>query len=144
MIQTYNFRLEDYQYNYPEQACGSFEDTRNGIICTNPSLDLECYINYLQLLESRKDFWRNNGYLHLGMMPVVMAPSFMQRRLSELICAKLNELGVKYYTMPPVALLYDICRISEQDIWMFRSDAAKVINKENVRAVDFLREVFLK
>lgn len=142
MFQTYNFRQENYDYSYPVQAAGSFRESRNGVICTNPSLDLECYINYLDLLDNHKDIWKNNGYLHLGMMPVVMAPSFMQRKFTELICAKLNELGARYYSMPPISLFYEVCKLDEPDIWMFREDAAKLIGRTNVTAVDFLREVF--
>lgn len=142
MFQTYNYRHESYDYVYPVQATGSFRESRNGVVCTNPSLDLECYLNYLELLELHKDIWKSNGYLHLGMMPVVMAPSFMQRKFTELICAKLNEMGAKYFSMPPISLFYEVCKMDEPDIWMFREDAAKLVGKTNVTAVDFLREVF--
>lgn len=138
-MNTYNFKIENYTYDYPSQAAGTFKDLRNGILCTNPSLNLECYLNYIQLLDGLKDLWKNNGYLHMGMMPVVMGPSFMHNRLVQLISARLNELGITYYSMPPVSLLYDICRMDEQDIWMFREDAAKFVGKSNVTAIEFLR-----
>ena len=138
-MNTYNFCMEPYSYSYPLVAKGSFRDMRNGIVCINPSLDIECYLNYLSLLSDMKNSWKSNGYLHLGMMPVVMGPSFMQRGLTDLICKYLNDKNVKYYSMPPVSLLYDKCKLPDNDIWMFREDAAKMMGKSNVTAEQFLR-----
>lgn len=140
-MKTYNFRREPYAYTYPAPAQGAITDLRNGIVCINPSLNLECYLNYLELLDSLKDTWKGTGYLHLGMMPVVMAPSFFPRKFTSLICEKLDEKNVKYFSMPPVSLLYDNCRLADTDIWMFREDAAKMKGVSNIKAVDFLRWV---
>ena len=139
MIETFNFRLSNYDYSYPAAVEGSFTDYRNGIVCKNPSLNLECYLNYLQLLNDSKERWKSNGYLHLGMMPVVMAPSFMQRKFTDLICDRLNAFDIKYYSMPPVSLFYENCKIPERDIWVFREDAAKLMGVNNTTAEQFLR-----
>ncbi|MBQ2885879.1 MAG: hypothetical protein IJE43_19310 [Alphaproteobacteria bacterium] len=142
-METFNFRTTDYTYDYPQEAKGRFIDARNGIACTNPSLDLECYLNYLQLLNDLKDSWKSVGYLHLGMMPVVMAPSFMQRPCTNIICSKLDALDIKYYSLPAVSLLYENCKMSDRDIWVFREDAAKLFNVPNITASDFLRRLLL-
>lgn len=142
-METYNFRTTNYVYNYPDAAEGRFIDTRNGIACTNPSLNLECYLNYLQLLNDLKGTWKSVGYLHLGMMPVVMAPSFMQRPCIDIVCQKLDAVGVKYYNLPAVSLLYENCRMSDRDIWMFREDAAKLFGVSNITADEFLRRLLV-
>lgn len=140
-METFNFRKENYVYDYPPQAAGTFRDTRNSIMCTNPALNMQCYINYIELLDGMRDMWKNHGYLHMGMMPVVMGPSFMHRQLLDVIGARLNEIGLIYYSVPPVSLMHDVCKIEDHDIWMFREDAAEYMGRSNTTAVEFLRRI---
>lgn len=146
MKETYNFREEPYDYIYPQLNESEFKDYRNEIMCVHPTVDWECYFNYLELLENHKNKWKSFGYLDLGMMPVVMGPSFMHEALMRDIVPRLEQIkrkhpDLKYYYMAPVAFFKENVKLSFKDIWMFREDAAKVMNggTKNVSAIEFLR-----
>ena len=142
MIQkTFNFKTENYNYNYPEQCKGEFKDYRNGIVCCSPSLDLECYLNYIELLNMYRFKWVSYGYLDLGMMPLAMGPSFFHDNLVKVAVEKLADRNIELYSMPPVSLMYEKCNIPSNDLWVFREDAARLMSKpaEEISAVDFIR-----
>jgi hypothetical protein len=143
MNKTYNF--VEYPTGNPvlpeTKYKGTFRDARNGIICVNPTCDLECYINYIKLLNLYRDSWKSYGYLDLGMIPVVMGPSFLNDSLHELLSAKLSRQALKIYSMPPVSLMFDRCKIPIQDIWVFKEDAAEAmgIPEEEVTTEKLIR-----
>lgn len=141
---TYNFRKEPYRYAYPKECERTFRDLRNGIDCINPSADLECYFNYLQLLNAHTDQWRSVGYLDKGMMPLVMGPSFMHEGLMNLVMGQISNLEIQPYRLKPVTLLYEDRKLPFEDIWVFREDAAKLMGISNgkVTAEQFLRWCF--
>lgn len=118
-----------------------YEDTRNDIMCKTDKLDLQLYVNYIQLLNGLRTGsagvnWVQNGYLDLGMMPLAMAPSFMQSAVSNAMANVAKKLGVSIYFMPPVSLLKDKCNIASNDIWVFKEDVANALGK-NVEEVCF-------
>ena len=139
MYKTYNFREEDYEYS--EKLTGEYQDLRNGIICKNPSLDFECYFNYLEFLNKKRDNWRSFGYFDIGMMPVVMAPSFMQEVYLDIYASILSKLNLKTYRMKPVTLIYEARKLPFEDVWVFRKEAAELMGKDSgrVSAIEFLR-----
>lgn len=146
-MKTWNFKLEDYDYKFPEKCEGEFIDYRNGITCINPTCDLECYLNYIELLNSKRDEWKNYGYLDLGMVPILMAPSFMQAALLDSVNKLANAYKLPIYWMPPVTLLQDKCRIQTQDIWAFRSDIARIAgykSEDEVSTAKLIRWVINK
>lgn len=128
-MKTYNFVVMEGEHrDTEEQKKRTFRDTRNGIICIEPTMDMECYMNYIDLLNLHRDKWVNYGYLDLGMMPLAMAPSFMQGAIREGMATIANGLNVPIYYMPAVSLLFERCSVGEDDIWVFKSDIARVMN----------------
>lgn len=127
MGKTYNFKLEQYDYKCPDSCIGEFKDHRNGFVCINPTVDLDCYINYIELLNLHKDKWQNYGYLDLGMMPLAMGPSFMQSSLVKSLTEIMKACRVKCYSLPPVSLMYSSCKLPVNDIWVFKSDISKML-----------------
>lgn len=122
---TYNFKPENYQYYCRPEFEGKFFDSRNGIYCINPTMDVECYLNYIEMLNMAKSQWTNYGYLDLGMMPIAMGPSFMQETVVLLATTISIKYGFECFPMPPVSLMYKDCRVPEDDLWAFKSDVAK-------------------
>lgn len=124
MDKTYNFKREDYNYSVNEVWDRDFVDVRNNIICHRPTMDWECYENYIKYLNSQKFRWVNNGYLDLGMVPLAMAPSFMQAQVVDVMQNFARRIGVTSYLMPPVSLLLDKVQKLGSDLWVFKSDLA--------------------
>lgn len=141
-MNTYNFRLERYVYTCPPDCKGIFRDARNGVQCEDPTLDMECYYNYLYYLNSQRGLWKNFGYLDVGMMPVAMGPSFMQSGLITVIPQVMDKVGIKCYRMKPVSLLFDKCNLPIEDLWVFREDVGKYMGTEAVTVERFLRRCF--
>jgi len=136
---TYNFLPASEER--AKKADVKYRDQRNGITCANPSLDIECYINYIDLLNLHRDKWVNYGYLDLGMMPLAMAPSFMQGVVSQAMSTVANKLGIPIYSMPAVSLFFERCSVGENDIWVFKKDIAQVMktDESKVSLGGFLR-----
>ena len=89
-----------------------YRDERNGIYCYRLGNDyLRTYINYIELLNLHRNDWKNVGYLDLGMMPLVMAPSFMQELLTDSLCKFANRLNIPVYSMPPVSVMFGRCKM---------------------------------
>lgn len=126
MIKTYNFKIEPYDYSVPDGCVGEFRDYRNGFICVNPTPDLECYINYIELLNLHRDKWKSVGYLDLGMMPIAMLPSFLPNSIKEALVNIMNTYNIPCYNMPPVSVMNSVCKLPEDDIWVFKSDVSAV------------------
>lgn len=137
---VYNFKINNYDYKAPAGLEGQYKDLRNGFMCVNPTFDLECYLNYIELLNIMISDWRSFGYLDLGMMPVIMGPSFMQEALRMRLLPVLSEHNVPVYSMPPVSLMYEACNLPLEDVWIFREDAAKLVGGSNkITANSFIR-----
>lgn len=138
MIETFNFRMTDYDRKVPEVLHGKkIMDLRNGIVCKEPTLDFECYLNYLQLLNSMRDKWVNTGYLQLGMIPVIMAPQFMHNSFFETFL-RMNDVDIKFHTMQSVSLMKSNYITRDHDLWVFREDAARVVGTETINSIKFL------
>ena len=124
---TINFEVIPDDVKIPDNLEYAY-DRRNGIICYRPTLDFKCYYNYIQYLNLNKDAWVSNGYLDMGMMPLVMLPSFFPDKIKDLISKTLRAQGIKVYAMSPVSNLKGTYRGVTSDIWVFRKDLAKVLN----------------
>ena len=146
MVQTFNFRLEHYDYKVEARFCGNFRDMRNNIDCSNPTADIQCYLNYIEYLNLNRQNWKSYGYLDLGMMPLVMAPSFLHSSLIDPLVTVANKFNLKVYNMPPISLLCETCKVTEEDIWVFKSDVAKLtgMREEQVNIERFLAWCFTK
>jgi len=113
-------------------------DTRNGIICYRPGKDpVQSYMNYIDLLNLHRSEWKSTGYLDLGMMPLVMGPSFLQDILVDAICDFASKLKLQVYTMPPVSMMFAKCNVTTPDIWVFKKDIAKIMGLDENARVSF-------
>lgn len=122
MVKTYNFKfdIEEDEVVYSEHR-----DYRNGIICCNSTMDLQCYLNYIEYLNMHRDKWKTNGYLDLGLMPFAMGPSFMHNVLQPQLLQLAKILGVSSLLMPAVSLMYDKPIWTGTDIWLYKDEVAK-------------------
>lgn len=137
----YNFREDPYFYEMaiPELG-GEHFDERNGIICVDPSFNFECYINYIELLNSLRHKWVNFGYLDMGMVPLWYAPSFMHKGYLDEVVKLADNFNIRYYVMPSTSVLKRSYKDTE-DLWVFRKDAAELLNKEpnSISSTDLIR-----
>lgn len=125
MIKLENFKLGVV----PSGTTGDSKiDYRNGIECINPTMDLTCYINYIEYLNARSSDWKTFAYLDLGMMPLVMAPSFMHEQMKDVFVETIKTLNIPCYEMPAVSMLNGTrVRDITSDIWVFKEDIGKLL-----------------
>lgn len=127
--ELYNFSLDKNKYtNHPDMIYTELTDTRNGISTTNLIPGIQCYINYIELLLSFRDKWVSTGYLDLGMIPIIVGPSFMHEVLVNTILPVIQSNNLKIYALPATSfILYDTMK-GTTDYWAFRSDVAKFLD----------------
>ena len=141
-FKTINFEVIPPDIKVPEDTKYAY-DLRNGIVCYAPTLDLRCYLNYIQFLNMCRTDWTSNGYLDMGMVPLVMTPSFFPEQIRDLISNVVQKQGVPVYAMPPVSNLKGTYRGVASDVWVFRKDLAKVLNvrEKDATLSNWLRSV---
>lgn len=110
-----------------EQGAKIQFDVRNGIYCIEPTFDLLTYYNYLVLLNSEYSNWKNYGYLDAGLVPYLMAPSFMQEILVGNMGPLIDGKKVDKYALKPVSFLCNGYVGGSKDIWIKKSDLAEII-----------------
>jgi hypothetical protein len=125
---TYNFKLEDDNIKHPSMIYQVIKDTRNDISVSKliPD-DLQCYINYLDLIVMFRNKWISTGYLDLGMIPVIYGPSFMHSYIVPSILSRCNEAGLKIEPMPGISFFKRNFKEDITDYWIFRDEAAKYL-----------------
>lgn len=109
-------REEKREYRY---------DRRNGIYCIAPTNDIVCYINYLDYLNSLYNEWKSYGYFDLGLIPLIMAPSFMQDTLMNDLGVIVRAWSIPIYTMNACSFLGG-SYFGTKDSWVKRTDFAAV------------------
>ena len=127
MIKTYNFCTADYDYTVNEVLDRDFVDIRNTIVCHRPTMDWDCYRNYIKFLNSQAFRWVNHGYLDLGLVPLAMAPSFMQSSVVEKMQSYARTIGVTGYLMPSVSLLLGRSQNLGNDLWVPKIELARAL-----------------
>ena len=106
-FQTYNFCTDENKYKkHPNMIYASLSDKRNGISTTNLIPGMQSYVNYLDLLLMLRDKWISTGYLDLGMIPVIVAPSFMHEALVSGLLPTIQGQGLK--VVPRLYLLLSL------------------------------------
>lgn len=103
-------------------------DKRNGIYCIRPTNDLVCYKNYIDYLNSYYSDWKSYGYLDLGLVPILLAPSFMADSLNTQINELVKSWKIPLIQMPPVSFLRRGCLNATKDVWVKKTDLAKLLN----------------
>ena len=129
-IVTTNFLLgEDVQVSSsPEIIKETIKDNRNNISVVNLIPNTQGYLNYLKLLMSLRDKWVSVGYLDLGMIPIIMGPSFWHDVLVSTWLPNIKSAGLIVYPMPGVSLLCSNNMRGVTDYWAFRDDVAKFLD----------------
>ena len=123
MLTTYNFKVVGES---EEEIISEHKDYRNGIVCYNSSLDLQCYYNYLECLNMNMKYWRSYGYLDLGLMPLAMGPSFLHQILQEQLLQLTKILGVTSLLLPAASFFYDKPVWSGTDIWLYKDEVSRL------------------
>lgn len=115
-----------------ETLKGRYYDSRLNIYCINPGCDLICLENYYDLINRyiREPNGReiNYGYLDLGLVPIVLLPSFLCNTPMEgvlLYGASYVELPV--LALPTVSFITKDCKMSGQDYWAKREDVERTL-----------------
>lgn len=142
MIRTRNFILISPNEEIdPEEEKTAMIDTRNNILCYSPSCDWDCWVNYIELLNSLRDKWVNTSYLDMGMVPVFMAPTFMSDYLTKSVHAVFSALGIKPIPTKPLPLLQEKTKAQTLDFWAFKEDVAKVMGvaEKDLTMTKFIR-----
>lgn len=122
---THNFSLDLDKYRSHEHMIyRTLKDKRNNLTTTNVIPGTQCYINYLSLLVSLRDKWVSTGYLDLGMIPIIMGPSFMHEPLTKTLLPIIESKGLLIHPMPSVSFLIQDSMRGFTDYWAFRDDVA--------------------
>lgn len=141
---TYNFTTNPDKYkSHPDIINGTIHDSRNGIDTTNIIPGLQCYVNYLDLLVMLRDKWISVGYLDLGMVPVIMGPSFMHEPLVTTLLPIIQSKGLKVMPMPGTSFMLGNSMVGSTEYWAFREDAAEFLgcHPDKVRTRDILSKL---
>lgn len=134
-IITNNFRVENLCVK-PSEDDKVLEDKRTGIKCVNPTMDIECYLNYIELLNSLNDRWVSSGYLDWGMCPIWLPPSFLAMEgITAMQFQAYNKLGINVCSLPPVSFIREVCHLTEPDLWAFREDLEGVIKNPELNII---------
>ncbi len=126
---TYNFCLEDKNFsNNPTSIKRVLVDSRNNIETNFLIPGVQSYLNYLNLLMLMRDKWYSTAYLDLGMIPIIVAPSFMQEALVNSILPNFSKTGLNIYPLPSSSFLSRNGYKGVAEYWAFRSDLAEYLN----------------
>lgn len=141
----YNFTADGLKYaNVEGKIETELKDTRNGFRTIDLVPGIESYLNYLDLLMKYRNRWVNVGYLDLGMIPIIMGPSFLHKSLVEIYTNKLTEAGLKLIPVPAVSFMYQTPTLKNiTDYWAFRDDVSMLLAKapKDVRTKDVFEKV---
>lgn len=149
LLITENYKLVQGDIVSKGEPYVTSKDKRNFILSMNTNYNtLDFYINYLETLQIKQPQWEAYGYFDLGMVPMAMGPSVIHNLLRRFIIELCQDIGVKAYDMYPTVLLrggykpHDM----EKDIWVFRSDIAKVVGKDELSfsTIDFFNRKEVK
>ena len=128
MISTYNFKLEKEAIPAGvEYISSKLLDRRNNIEVVNLVPGIQSYINYLDLLMYLRGDWCSYGYLDLGMIPIIMAPSFMQEPITKLLLPVIKQSGLNIHSMPATSFLRKDTLTGTYEFWAFREDVGKFL-----------------
>ena len=130
---TFDESGNPYTLTYMEQYKASggtvYRDQRNNIFCMAPSMDLQCYINYLVFLNSQRENWKeaNLHYLDAGLVPYIMAPSFMHDILVQNTGNLIDGRKVEKFFLKPVSFLCNGYVGGSKDVWIKKTDLAEIL-----------------
>ena len=145
-IVTYNFTFDpNCEKSNPKCCRTTLTDRRNNIDVINiVPQGTKSYLNYLDLLISLRDKWVSVGYLDLGMIPILMGPTFMHETFVDSYFPIIQNMGLPLYAMPGVSFLCDSAVVRDvTDYWAFRDDVGKFLGMDpnKVRTKDVFNRI---
>lgn len=118
-----------------------YYDKRTGITCSCIRPDFELYHRYVQLLMNYRNEWNTASFLDYGLIPLIMAPSFMQNFYADLYSKRIAASGINIIKLPAISFftgkeIYDI-----EDYWVSREESSRFtcIPADKVRTIDVLK-----
>lgn len=102
-------------------------DTRNYIYARDPTLSLQAYLGYLNIIKRiaiREAVNGRDAMLRLGFIPLVMAPSFWGDYAHKLILPHIPR-SLPYYPRPAISFRSYKYQNDYPDIWVSKLDVAK-------------------
>lgn len=99
-------------------------DTRNSIYCLDPTMDIECYKNYIDYLNAHYNEWRSYGYMDMGLVPITLEPSFLKSWWEGTRYKLPMLLNCPVYSLRAVSFLNNGYVGSTKDSWVRRCDLA--------------------
>lgn len=119
---------------------GKLLDRRNNIVSSYNTLDFKCYNNYLTLLLENRDKWKNYGYLDLGLIPVIMGPSWLHDRLVEALLPIAGKMKLELIELPGASFASNKNYSTVKDYWCKRVVASEFLGVDytKVRTSDVL------
>lgn len=104
-------------------------DYRNSIYCIDPSMDINCYYNYIQYLNRHYDEWKSFGYFDMGLVPLTMTPSFMGEGWWKDSLEKFPALfKCPLHSLRATSVLNGTWVGGSKDLWIARKDLARALN----------------
>lgn len=116
--------LNQYKQDSPQKI---EYDKRNGIWCLSPTYDLHCYLNYIKYLNLHYSEWKAYGYLDLGLVPILICPSFMADEMNEQVGTLAKSWTCPVYSMKSTSFLQSGYNGMTNDVWVRREDLAQML-----------------
>lgn len=103
-------------------------DSKNCIYCANPTYDLDCYYNYLVLLNKLYPDWVKYGMFDIGYKPYLYFPSFWTKSDVDMVLKKLtNDLGIGLHEQKSGSFMYLGKAFGPNEYWIKDSDLRTVM-----------------
>lgn len=138
---TVNFNLEytrkatekdailDWKLKYIKGSDNIVYDIKNCAYCANPTMDYNCYYNYMVLLNQTYDYWANYGLFDQGYKPLVYMPSFWRSpSVPDSLMQMATIAGVNLEKGPNMSLMGVNRTAGYADYWVYKDNLVKLIN----------------
>lgn len=104
-------------------------DIKSRVYCANPTMDFNCYYNYMVLLNQTYDYWKNYGLFDQGYKPLIYMPSFWKSQVVPNTLMQMATIaGVNLERGPNVSLMGVNRTAGYSDYWVYKDQLVKLIN----------------
>jgi hypothetical protein len=104
-------------------------DIKSRVYCANPTMDFNCYYNYMVLLNQTYDYWKNYGLFDQGFKPLIYMPSFWRSQaVPDTLMQMATIAGVNLERGPSVSLMGVNRTAGYSDYWVYKDQLTKLID----------------
>ncbi len=104
-------------------------DIKSRVYCANPTMDFNCYYNYMVLLNQTYDYWKNYGLFDQGYKPLIYMPSFWKSQtVPDTLMQMATIAGVNLERGPNMSLMGVNKTAGYSDYWVYKDQLVKLIN----------------